>query len=157
MIKDLITKIQDLYRHFIIEQRPLPLVNQTVSPQSFKMGLYGVIAGLVTLSILWSTGQRTMKAICVRVMDSDGITARNDRKVAVEATPLSFGALSKRVTAVGRTRASEYVVIRSEVNARLKEILFTEGSLVTKDEEIIRFENTELKAELEQAIDSIEA
>jgi membrane fusion protein (multidrug efflux system) len=43
------------------------------------------------------------------------------------------------------------VVIKSETNARLKEILFTEGGSVTKDEEIIRFENNDVQAELQAA------
>ncbi len=111
----------------------------------------GLIVGSLLLSVVFQALGGTVSAIKERLCATNDSHARADRLVNVEALPAKVGTMTKRVTAVGRTKANEFVVIKAEIHARLKEILFTEGGTVTKDQEIIRFENDDVQAELQAA------
>lgn len=113
--------------------------------------LLGLIVGFLLLSIVFQACGGTLSAIKERLCATNDAHMRADRLVNVEALPAKIGTMTKRVTAVGRTKANEFVVIKSEIHARLKEILFTEGGTVTKDQEIFRFENSDVQAELQEA------
>lgn len=111
----------------------------------------GLVVGFLLLSVVFQACGGTISAIKERLCATNDAQSRAERLVNVEALPAKVGTMTKRVTALGRTKANEFVVIKSETNARLKEILFTEGGSVTKDEEIIRFENNDVQAELQAA------
>lgn len=127
---------------------------KSLDPQVKKNLKNGLIIFLV-ISLLYSMFVKTIdsniKSFCQIVLEKDDSGIRNDRKARVEVMPVKSGIMTKRVTAVGRAKASEHVVIKSELNGRIKEILFKEGGSVEKNQEIIRFEDEELKAELQAA------
>ena len=122
-----------------------------ISPKQFAFFGIGFIIFLLVISLLFKVAGGTVKAICDRINDTDNSQMRQGRVVNVEAQPVKLGTMTKRITAVGRTKASESVVIKAETNGRIKEILFNEGGIVTKDQEIIKFENSDAKAELQNA------
>ncbi|MES2252766.1 MAG: efflux RND transporter periplasmic adaptor subunit, partial [Pseudomonadota bacterium] len=111
----------------------------------------GLGVGILLVCVIFNALGGTLSVIKERLCATDAAQARADRFVNVEAMPVGVGTMTKRVTAVGKTKASESVVIKSEIHARLKEILFTEGGTVTKDQEIIRFEDADMQAELQDA------
>ncbi len=126
----------------------------TLDPQVKKNMKNGLIVFLI-VSLLYSMFIKTIdsniKSFCQIILEKDDSGMKNDRKSRVEVMPVKSGIMTKRVTAVGRAKASENVVIKSELNGRIKEILFQEGGSVEKGQEIIRFEDEELKAELQAA------
>ncbi len=128
----------------------LARIKKVPSKQFAFFGI-GFIIFLLVISLLFKVAGGTVKAICDRISDTDNSQTRQGRIVNVEAQPVKIGTMTKRITAVGRTKASESVVIKAETNGRIKEILFTEGGVVTKDQEIIKFENSDAKAELQNA------
>ncbi|MDP3371621.1 MAG: efflux RND transporter periplasmic adaptor subunit [Candidatus Paracaedibacteraceae bacterium] len=111
----------------------------------------GLGVGILLFCVIFQAMGGTLNVIRERFCATDIAQARADRLINVEASPVTLGTMTKRITAVGKTRASEYVAIKSEIDARLKEIKFTEGGTVTKDDIIIQFEDADYKAELQDA------
>jgi len=112
---------------------------------------FGLGIGILLVCVIFNALGGSLSALKDRLCEVDAAQTRADRSVNVEAVPAGVGTMTKRVTAVGKTKASESVVIKSEIHARLKEILFTEGGMVTKDQEIILFEDADMQAELQDA------
>lgn len=69
----------------------------------------------------------------------------------VEAIKAIPGGISKRIKTVGKLKANNSVVIKSEVSGRIEEILFQEGSEVNKGDILVKFKNSGVAAELKQA------
>jgi membrane fusion protein (multidrug efflux system) len=113
---------------------------------------FGLIVGLLTVSLIFKVTGGTLKKVCeVFLEDSDNAHAKEGRLVNIEADVVKTGTMTKRINAVGKTRANAWVVIKSEMSGRIKEILFTEGGTVSKDQEILKFEDTDAQAELKEA------
>lgn len=66
----------------------------------------------------------------------------------VKAAPVRIGTVTQEVSAVGTLLASESVMIRPEVAARVKEILFTEGQAVAKGARLVVLDSAEVQAQL---------
>jgi membrane fusion protein (multidrug efflux system) len=111
----------------------------------------GLGVGILLICVIFQALGGTLTALRERLCATDVANARAERLVNVEALPVKVGTMTKRITAVGKTKANEYVTIKNEIHARLKEVLFTEGGTVTKDQEIIRFEDADVNAELQAA------
>ncbi len=112
----------------------------------------GIIVGMLALWLVFKAMQPVVRSFCTYVLESDENTAaRQSRIVTVEAEVVKTGTMTKRIVAVGTIRANASVTIRSEMNGRIKELLFTEGASVKKDQPIIQFEDADAKAELKQA------
>lgn len=119
--------------------------------KNLKNGLIIFLIISLLYSMFIKTIDSNIKSFCQIVLEKEDSGIRNDKKARVEVMPVKSGIMTKRVTAVGRAKASENVVIKSELNGRIKEVLFKEGGSVEKGQEIIRFEDEELKAELQAA------
>ena len=66
--------------------------------------------------------------------------AKDERAVAVEVARVSVIQLPGIITAVGSLRSDESVTLRPEIAGRITEILFQEGTPVTKGETLVRLD-----------------
>ncbi len=137
--------------------RRLKWVDDPKKNKKVNIFLLGGVSTLLVLSVFAKTAENTLKAGCARLLSDNHFQDGEGPRVNVEATPVHLGLMSKRVTAVGRTRAIESVTIKSETNARIKEILFTPGGHIEKGQVILEFENDDLKARLQSANVRLEA
>jgi RND family efflux transporter MFP subunit len=65
--------------------------------------------------------------------------------------------ISEEIVAVGRLRAVFSTELRSEINGRITKILGVDGDKVTRDQEILRLDQTDLLTQLQEMERSIEA
>ena len=77
--------------------------------------------------------------------------AKDERAVAVEVARVSVIQLPGIITAVGSLRSDESVTLRPEIAGRITEILFQEGTPVTKGETLVRLDPSINLAEVRQA------
>jgi membrane fusion protein (multidrug efflux system) len=76
---------------------------------------------------------------------------RDERAVAVEVTRVGLIQLPETITAVGSLRSDESVTLRPEIAGRITEILFEEGTPVSKGETLVRLDPSINLAEVRQA------
>lgn len=72
-------------------------------------------------------------------------------KTQVELARVKVGGITETVHAVGTLEANESVMIRPEIPGLIREVLFTEGQAVEKGMILIKLDDSELRAQLEQA------
>lgn len=113
----------------------------------------GAIVGLLTLWLVFKAIKPVVKSVCTYVIESDDSKrlGREGRLVAIEAETIKLSTMTRRINTVGKLNANAIVTIKSEINGRIREILFTEGSSVSKDQPVIQFEDADIQAELKQA------
>lgn len=70
------------------------------------------------------------------------------REVTVEAEKVVSSVMPKHISTVGELKANKVIVIRAEMASRIKEVLFKEGSLVTKGDLLIRLDDAQAQADL---------
>ncbi|RZI46128.1 efflux RND transporter periplasmic adaptor subunit [Candidatus Finniella inopinata] len=122
------------------------------SRNSTLMVVLGIVIGLLIIWVAFKAMQPIVRKVCVYVLDSQEAGAnRQSRVVSVEGEVVKTGTMTKRISTVGKIIANASVVLKSESHAKIKEILFTEGASVTKDQPLIQFEDSDAKAELKQA------
>lgn len=117
------------------------------------MVLLGVVAGLLAMWLALKTLRPVVRSICTYVLESDeekGLS-KQSRVAAIEAATVQVGVMSKRIATVGKMRANASVTLRAEMNGRIKDLSFTEGSSVKEGDPIIKFEDADSRAELKQA------
>lgn len=71
--------------------------------------------------------------------------------IVVETATVKAELLEETITAVGGLRATQAVVLKSELAARIAKIHFLDGSSVSKDQELISFESAIQQAQVNQA------
>jgi membrane fusion protein (multidrug efflux system) len=124
--------------------------------QAMLATLVVVIGFLAVWFVTLRVGKPVMRSICVAAMASDRRVDREQRMRVVEAQTVKLGTVSKRINTVGHMRANAMVVIKSELSGRIAEVLFTEGGAVKKGDLIIRFEDAEHRAAVQQAEGEVE-
>lgn len=70
------------------------------------------------------------------------------RIVTVEAEKVQSLTMPKHINTVGELKANASVVIHSEINGRISEIVFVEGTEVKKGDLLIKFDDEQFQAEL---------
>ena len=117
------------------------------------MVLLGVVAGLLAMWLALKTLKPVVRSICTYVLESDEEKGLNkqSRIATIEAATVEMGIITKRIATVGKMRANASVTLRAEMNGRIKELSFTEGSSVKEGDPIIKFEDADAQAELKQA------
>lgn len=109
----------------------------------------GIIIGILILWLIIKSMQPMVRSFCVYVLEKDeSAFNRQGRIVSVEGEVVKTGTMTKRISTVGKIRANAAVMIRSESHGRIKEIAFTEGASVKKDQPIILFEDADAQAEV---------
>lgn len=71
-----------------------------------------------------------------------------NREVTVEVEKIKKVVMPKYINTIGELKANASVVIHSELNGCIKELAFTEGSLVNKGDLLIRIDDAQFQAEL---------
>lgn len=74
----------------------------------------------------------------------------------VEVAPVTVGAVTESVNAVGTLQANESVMIRPEIPGRVTRVNFQEGQAVQKGRILMELDSAELDAQLAQAAASLE-
>ncbi|MDR0633166.1 MAG: efflux RND transporter periplasmic adaptor subunit [Holosporales bacterium] len=69
-------------------------------------------------------------------------------EVAVETEEVKSVVMPKYINTIGELKADKSVVIHSEINGKIDSISFTEGTTVTKDALLIKFDDKQAQAEL---------
>lgn len=121
---------------------------------AFLLG--GTLIGALAIWFGLKMATPIVKKVCQSVLESPDKADRGSRVVSVEAIVVKPGTISRRITTVGKLRANEFVTLRAEMQGRIKEIAFKEGSMVKKGDVLIRFEDEELQAELARAEADVE-
>lgn len=70
---------------------------------------------------------------------------------AVEVAPVQRVNMARSVSAVGTLRSENSVMLRPEISGRIVEINFSEGGKVKKGDVLFRFDDSVVKAQLQQA------
>lgn len=118
--------------------------------------LGGTLIGALAIVFSLKLATPIVKKACKSLLEAPDKGERDVRIASVEAVALKPGTISKRITTIGKLRANEYVTIHSEMQGRIKEIAFKEGTMVKKGDTLIRFEDDELQAELAKAEADVE-
>jgi len=127
-----------------------------MSGERIALFLGGALVGVLILGFGFKMATPIVKKVCQSVLAAPEKAGRQARVVSVEAVVVKAGTISRRITTVGKLRANESVVLRSEMAGRIKEIAFKEGTKVKKGDVLIRFEDDEYRAELDKAEADVE-
>ncbi len=80
-----------------------------------------------------------------------GDMKREIPKSIVEVTPVEQGTFETFTSTVGTLKAANYVIIRPEMDGKVKEVLFLSGEKVAKDEILLKLEDAVLEAVVREA------
>lgn len=128
-------------------------MEQVEKKRKWPFLLGGVIIGLLVILAVTKVSKPVIRSACKYILEMDGAQqykGRN-RKVSIEASRVEVGEISRRVTTVGKLRANQFVVVKSEIHGRIKELLFEQGADVEEGQIIIQFEDAGLAADVKQA------
>ena len=102
--------------------------------------------------VFYNTLKPAVKGACRVILRSDDnmMSGLGGRIIGIEAKKVVTGTTLREVKSIGTLKANAEVVIKSEINGKIEEILFTEGSEVTKGQELIKFEDDLYKSEKER-------
>ena len=127
-----------------------------ITGERIALLLGGTLIGALVIGFGFKMATPVVKKVCQSILAAPDKGSREARVSAVEAIPLKPGTISKRITTVGKLRANESVTIKAEMQGRIKEITFKEGTQVKKGDILIRFDDEELQAELARAEADVE-
>jgi membrane fusion protein (multidrug efflux system) len=135
-------------------QSPKPPFKFTGERIALMLG--GTFIGALAIVFSFKLANPIVKKVCQSILEAPDKGERDMRVASVEAIVLKPGTISRRITTIGQLRANESVTIHTEMQGRIKEIAFKEGSMVKKGDVLIRFEDEELQAELAKAEADVE-
>jgi membrane fusion protein (multidrug efflux system) len=121
-----------------------------------------VLVSRIAKSLLWlAAAAVAVGALLVPRLDSsraagEAVRAPSTEALPVETLTLSPHRLVQRFATVGTIRADEQVELRSEISGVLREIHFTEGSLVGKGQLLVQLDDAEFVAERDRARHRVE-
>jgi membrane fusion protein (multidrug efflux system) len=76
--------------------------------------------------------------------------AAQAQKQAVEVTPVTRRDLAETLTVVGSIAANESAAVRAEISGQVRAVFFDEGQRVTKDQILLKIDDSELRAQFAQ-------
>jgi membrane fusion protein (multidrug efflux system) len=117
--------------------------------EEVKMQALILVAIYVCCFVTYRVLKPAVKGACRIVLqaDEDVIEGFSNRLVGIEAKKVTRGTTRKEVRSIGILHARREVVLRAELNGKVEEILFVEGSEVEAGQELIKFEDTYFVAE----------
>jgi len=125
-----------------------PKIPSKFTGERIALLLGGTLIGALAIGFGFKMATPVVKKVCQSILETPDKIAREARVASVEAIVVKPGTISRRITTVGKLRANEFVTLRAEMQGRIKEIAFKEGSIVKKGDILIRFDDEELQAEL---------
>lgn len=111
----------------------------------------GVVVGVLGLFLVMKLSKPFVLKVCKSLLTNEQGMGRDERSESIEAIQVKPGTISKRIATVGKLSADKSVMIKSEMAGRIKSINFQEGETVEAGDVIIRFEDTDLEAEVKLA------
>src|SRR5690554_6628341 len=99
-----------------------------ISGERIALFLGGTLIGALAIVFGFKMATPIVKKVCQSILETPDKTAREARVASVEAVVVKPGTISRRITTVGKLRANEFVTLRAEMQGRIKEITFKEGS-----------------------------
>jgi membrane fusion protein (multidrug efflux system) len=113
----------------------------------------GVFVGLGALWAAKTSLKPVLRSTCELVIKlTDKEKKSLPRRLApVEAVKTELGGMTKRIRTVGKLKANNSIIVKSEINGRIANISFQEGSEVNEGDLLIQFEDSDMVAELKQA------
>lgn len=99
--------------------------------------------------VSWHALKPAVKGMCRIVLQNDETSVQTNlegRVIGVEAQKVKLGTTTRQIKSIGILKANAEVIIKSEIAGKIREVLFKEGSEVTKDQELIKFEDELYKA-----------
>ncbi|MBX9805887.1 MAG: efflux RND transporter periplasmic adaptor subunit [Alphaproteobacteria bacterium] len=133
---------------------PKPPFNFSGERIAFLIG--GALLGALAIWFGLKMATPIVKKVCQSILENPDKANRADKVISIEAIVVKPGTISRRITTVGKLRADQFVTLKAEMQGRIKEIRFKEGTMVKKGDLLIQFEDEELKAELERAEADVE-
>ena len=96
---------------------------------------------------------RILIGVCKIVMREDKTRnmSMGDYVVGVEAAKAVVGTTQDEVRSIGYVKGCKEVMLKAEINSKIKQINFTEGSYVKEGDELITLDDVEFNAKKEQA------
>lgn len=118
--------------------------------------LLGAVVAILSFLAVIRLFEKPVKSVCQYILseDKETMASRGERIVAAEVAVAKMGAMSKRITTVGRLKANESIVFKCEMpggQGRIKKIHFEQGTAVKKGDLLLEFEDSDLKARLSRA------
>ncbi|MDR2458507.1 MAG: efflux RND transporter periplasmic adaptor subunit [Holosporales bacterium] len=112
-----------------------------------------LLATALVSFVMYSCMKPVVKGTCRIILQSDDSDGKGmfGRVVGVEAKRVTIGTTLREIRSIGVLKANAEIVIKAEINGKISEILFEEGSQVTKGQVLIKFEDDILKAEVTKA------
>ena len=102
--------------------------------------------------IAYTALKPVVKGGCKLILQADNqqMLGMQERIAGIEAIKVELGTSLKELKSIGLLKANKEAIIKSEISGKIKEVLFTEGSDVSKGDELIRFEDDGNRAEVEK-------
>ena len=102
--------------------------------------------------VLYHALKPVVKGGCKMILQADAqqMMGMQDSVAGIEAVKVELGTSLKELKSIGLLKANKEAIIKSEISGKIKEVLFTEGSDVSKGDELIKFEDDGNKAEVEK-------
>jgi membrane fusion protein (multidrug efflux system) len=116
----------------------------------------GTLIGALAIVFSFKLATPIVKKACQSILEAPDKGERDVRLASIEAIVVKPGTISRRITTVGQLRANESVTLRTEMAGKIKEIAFKEGAKVKKGDILLRFDDEELKAQLDKAEADVE-
>ncbi len=110
-----------------------------------------LVVAVVGAKILKHPFKRGAQKVCNFILNDDKGALGGARIAKVKGNVVEHGSMNRRVKSVGELKANASVDIKAEINGKIKEINFTEGTFVEKGQSLIIFDNADIKAEIKQA------
>ena len=139
-----------------LQKPPHPKPPFKFSSEKVALMLGGSVIGVLAIVFGLKLATPLVKRACQSILEAPDAGGQHARFASVEAVVIKPGTISRRITTVGKLRANESVTLRTEMQGRIKEIAFKEGSQVKQGDVLIRFEDEEAKAQVVKAEADIE-
>lgn len=120
---------------------------------TLKTQVIVLFVAFLSVFVLYNSLKPAARGMCRVVLQSsdDSMSSFEKRIVGVEAQQVKKGTTLRQVKSIGILKAKSEVQIKSEIPGKIVDISFVEGGEVSKDQELIKFEDELLIAERDKA------
>lgn len=128
----------------------LDFLQQKTLKEKIPFIIGGVFVGILGVWLLFKLISPLVQSTCRFILSGSGPGYQEHEARPVEVSVVKKGNISKRIVTVGRIKANDEVMLKSEVHGRITNILFTEGGHVQKGDVLIKFDDLDTQASLKQ-------
>jgi len=117
-------------------------IEKTEMKVSFESGKNVLVAAGIAVAILGVVGYRLF---------SSGAPEINEEPQSVMVSKAEFGSVERYINTIGTLVPCDSVDLKSEVNSKVEQIFFSDGSIVKKGDTLIQFDESLAQAEVKEA------